>query len=508
MNCSSSNAQLASLIANIGQHGLKSHSGQVEPGDIFVVLPLASPAPTAQNNPDSSKFMAEAINRGANVVLARREQIEAFKQSQAELAAKVNFYEADDSRDSLAKLAVAKYNTGQLPFPLIGITGTNGKTTISYLFEHLYKSCAKNTGVFGTVTYRWPGFEQAAPLTTPDCLSVHSMLAKMRDSGPIAAAFLEVSSHALVQKRVLGLEFAGAIFTNLTQDHLDFHTDMDDYFKAKAKLFFSPYASKNQIAVINSDDTYGKRLLQILPGASRIVSFGLSGRTGDATGHLQHLHGEILSSSRSGLHLRMSFEGHSWEVLSPLVGNYNALNLLSVQALALNFGFKAEDFHCFETFAGTPGRLERVFNPKGLHVFVDYAHSPDALINVQRELKKAGFKRLITVFGCGGNRDRGKRPLMGKAVAEYADVAVLTSDNPRKEDPLEIMDDVRPGLASCPQVIEEVNRARAIALAIEITGPEDALLVAGKGHEDYQIIGDTKYPFSDQKTIEEILLCK
>ncbi len=529
MNKIFSPADFLHLLANVAKYGLKSHSGQVEPGDIFVVLPLASPSGCVENNPDSSKFIADAIERGARVVLAQLEQIEAFQQSNPTLAAKVDFYSVNDSRESLAKLAVAKFNTSPLPFPLIGITGTNGKTTITYLFEHLYKSCGKNTGVFGTVTYRWPGHEQAAPLTTPDCLTVHSMLAKMRDSGPIGAAFLEVSSHALVQKRVLGVEFAGAIFTNLTQDHLDFHTSMEDYFQAKTKLFFSPYAAQNQVAVINSDDPYGRKLLAMLTNAKpdkllnadncakQIISFGLTGNPSQTyagganteTGSThKHLHGEILSSGRSGLQLGMSFEGCTWEISSPLVGNYNALNLLSVQALALNFGFKPSDFKCFENFSGTPGRLERVFNPQNLHIFVDYAHSPDALINVQRELKKAGFKRLITVFGCGGNRDRGKRPLMGAAVAKYADIAVLTSDNPRKEDPLAIMDDVRPGLANCPQVIEEVNRRKAIALAIQATGPEDALLVAGKGHEDYQIIGDTKYPFSDQKIIEEILLCK
>ena len=522
-----SSAQFSRLLANIGQYGLQSHSGQVETGDIFIVLPLASANEEVHNNPHSIKFMANAIERGASVIVARLEQIEAFQKSHPELAAKVDFYQVDDARDSLAQLAVAKFNTNQLPFPLVGITGTNGKTTITYLFEHLYKSCKKNTGVFGTVTYRWPGHEQAAPLTTPDCLTVHSMLAKMRDSGPIAAAFLEVSSHALIQKRVLGLNFAGTIFTNLTQDHLDFHADMEDYFQAKTKLFFSPYAPQNQVVVINSDDPYGRRLLELLAAENRnnldakIVSFGLTGipgkpsQTSNSSGITtflgskhKHLSGEILSSGRNGLHLRMNFEGNSWEISSPLVGNYNALNLLSVQALALNFGFKPSNFKCFENFSGTPGRLERVMNSQNLHVFVDYAHSPDALVNVQRELKKAGFKRLITVFGCGGNRDRGKRPLMGEAVAKYADIAVLTSDNPRNEDPLAIMDDVRPGLAGCPKVIEEVNRRKAIALAIEVTGPEDALLVAGKGHEDYQIIGDTKYPFSDQKIIEEILLCK
>ena len=205
--------------------------------------------------------------------------------------------------------------------------------------------------------------------------------------------------------------------------------------------------------------------------------------------------------------MRMHLEGSKWELRSPLVGAFNASNLLAVQALALALGYKPEQFKVLESFNGVPGRLERIDNPQGLAVFVDYSHTPDALVNAQRTLKDAGFKRLITVFGCGGNRDRGKRPLMGKAVADFADIAVLTSDNPRREDPLAILDDIRPGLASCPQVVEEVDRRKAIAKALALLKPGDALLVAGKGHEDYQIIGETKYPFSDQAVIREVLKC-
>lgn len=489
---------LQKLINSIAGMGLKTHSGQVEPGDIFIAMPGV--------NIDGSKFIAQAISNGAAYIVATATQLQDFTQTSPDRPSNVEFCPIADSRDALALLAMHKFNTNNLKFPVIGITGTNGKTSISYLFEHLYKYANKKVGVMGTVNYRWPGFLEKAPLTTPDCLSVHSMLAAMRDQGNVDAAFLEVSSHALDQKRVLGLQFDGAIFINLTQDHLDYHVNMENYFQAKTKLFFSPYSKQDQIAVINLDDGAGRRLVEILPEGKHIITFGLEQTPQNATHN--HLKGEIISSSTSGLHLRMCLGDATWELKTPLIGSYNASNLLAVQAMALQLGFSADDFECFKNFTGTPGRMERVLNPQGLHIFVDYAHTPDALINVQKELKKVGFKRLITVFGCGGNRDRSKRPLMGQAVASFADIAVLTSDNPRCEDPQAILDDVRPGLANCKQVIEEIDRKKAILRAIELTGAEDALLVAGKGHEDYQIIGNQKFPFSDQQTIQEILLCR
>jgi UDP-N-acetylmuramoyl-L-alanyl-D-glutamate--2,6-diaminopimelate ligase len=350
----------------------------------------------------------------------------------------------------------------------------------------------------GTINYRWPGHEESAPLTTPDCLTLHENLAQMREAG-VEVVVMEVSSHALDQERVAGINFNGAIFTNLSQDHLDYHADMDDYFESKAKLFKAPYG-RSQVAAINADCAYGRKLLG---RHKRALGFGLT----PPEDKRAYVHGEILSLSQQGLHLRMSYKKEKWELESKLVGAFNASNLLAVQALALGLGYRPEQFKALEKFNGVPGRLERIDNPQGLGIFVDYSHTPDALINAQRTLKEAGFKRLITVFGCGGNRDSSKRAPMGKAVAEFADIAVLTSDNPRWEDPLAILDDIRPGLAECPQVVEEIDRRRAIAGAIALMRPGDALLVAGKGHEDYQIIGDVKFPFSDQAVIREILRC-
>ncbi len=492
-------ASISALLPEIALHGLKSHSGQVEPGDIFVALP----------GEKAVEYMAQAANSGAKTIVAREDAAADFKNAYPNLADKLNLCSlpaGTDMRDILAALAAAKFNTAALPFPVIGITGTNGKTTITYLFEHLYTSTGKKAGVMGTINYRWPGHQDKAPLTTPDCLTVHSNLARMRDQGRVDAAFLEVSSHALSQKRVLGVNFDGAVFTNLTQDHLDYHKDMADYFEAKSRLFFPPYAGSAQLAAINRDQDYGRKLLARLPDRPGIIAYGL-GPAPKESSKLQ-LEAEIISCTTAGLHLEMRFKNQTWRLESPLIGAYNAENLLAVQAIALLLGFSPADFVCFKDFPGAPGRLERIENDRGLHVFVDYAHTPDALINVQKELKNVGFKRLITVFGCGGNRDRTKRPLMGAAVAKYADIAILTSDNPRCEEPLAIMQDVLPGLAECPQTIQEEDRKKAIAIGLELAGPDDALLIAGKGHEDYQIIGTTKYPYSDQQVIREILKCK
>lgn len=492
---------LFELAKAVRLRGLKTHSGQVQPGDIFVALPGVKV--------NGAKFMQQALEAGAFAILGEKEEVAAFASGLAS-SSKLKLCGVDEPREALALLAACKYKTRHHNFPVTGITGTNGKTSITYLLEHLYKSVGKRAGVLGTVSYRWPGFEEQAPLTTPDCLSVHAMLARMQNEGRVDAAFLEVSSHALDQQRVLGVKFKAAVFTNLTQDHMDYHAGMEDYFKAKGKLFMPPYAAPDQVAIVNTDDAYGQRLAAELEekGSSKggLITYGL--QKSPLSGQTCHLQGEIISCDRQGIKLGMKFHGNEWQIHSPLVGNYNALNLLAVQALAISQGFEPGDFKALDTFAGTPGRLEKIENPQGLSIFVDYAHTPDALVNVQKVLKQVGFERLITVFGCGGNRDRTKRPLMGKAVADFADVAILTSDNPRLEDPLAIMDDVREGLRGCSHVIEEVDRKKAIAEGIKLMGPRDALLVAGKGHEDYQIIGDKKLPYSDQKVIQEILLCR
>lgn len=461
-------------------------SRKVKAGDVFVAMPGSKAS--------GLTFAGEAVARGASWLVCPAGEAGPLQ----ELYRDCRVVGVDEPSDALWQLARARWQTADLPFRVFGITGTNGKTTCAWLLEYLFLSAGVKTGVIGTVNYRWPGYRQPASLTTPDALELHRLLAGMAEAG-VEAAIMEVSSHALAQMRVGGINFSGAIFTNLTQDHLDYHSGLEDYFRAKARLFLELPFSDKPLA-INSDDPYGRRLLELLPEA---VSYGLrQGLPGR-----KHLLGAVESLSPAGMRLRMRLGSESWLLESRLVGAFNALNLLAVQSLALQTGFSIEDLKCLEHFTGVPGRLERVDNPQGRHVFVDYAHTPDALVNALQALRGAGFKRIITVFGCGGNRDRHKRPLMGKAVAENSDVAVLTSDNPRLEEPEAIMRDVLPGLSRAKKLICEADRRAATEIALGLLGPDDALLIAGKGHEDYQIIGTEKRHYSDQEVARELLGC-
>lgn len=470
------------------QLAVTADSRAVTPGGVFVAVP--------GTKIDGSAFIAQAEASGAAFVVCRPEAV-----SRVTRAVPVA---CDQPRKALGQLAAARYGTSNPGFPLVGVTGTNGKTTVTYLLDHLFSSAGYRTGVIGTVAYRWPGYEREAPMTTPDCMDLHAMLASMKGAG-VAAAFMEVSSHALDQDRVEGLPFAGAVFTNLTQDHLDYHGTFENYFAAKARLF-TELPNADKIMAVGVDSDWGRKLYAAVKDAPGLFGYGLESLPAGID-PARHVRGEIVESGTSGLRLRVSLGKRCWNVSSPLIGGYNAENLLAVQTVALGLGLEPESFACFERFCGVPGRLERILNPQGLDVFVDYAHTPDALVNMLDAVRGAGFGRIVCVFGCGGDRDRTKRPLMGAAVARLADVAVLTSDNPRHEDPEAILADVQPGLAGAREVLVEVDRREAIRKALALLRPGDALVVAGKGHENTQQIGDVKHPFSDQQTIRELLGC-
>ncbi len=420
-----------------------------------------------------------------------------------------------EPRKALWQLAAARYKTEELcqkhTIRIIGVTGTNGKTTSAYILEHLFNRLGHKVGVLGTVSYRWPGHEEPAPLTTPDSLTIHNMLKRMAEAG-VSIVIMEVSSHALLQERVGGIPFAGALFSNLTQDHLDFHKDMEEYFVAKS-LLFTDLPIKNKAIAINTDDTFGARLFELCATPSALA-YGLNNSAHATNSYVQ---GHICSMSTKGIHMRMQWGAHTWELHSPLVGAFNAYNLLGVQSLALGLGVSIKDLAHLENFRGVCGRLERVDNTLHLHVFVDYAHTPDALKNVLQSLRDTGFHKIITVFGCGGNRDKSKRPLMGQAVAQWSDVAVVTSDNPRFEEPEAIIADIIPGIQDCPtareglEIIVEPDRRTATAKALQLLQKPAyagaALLIAGKGHEDYQIIAGVKHDYSDQRIVQEIVAC-
>jgi len=457
---------------------VQTDSRAVRPGEVFVVMPTAGDKAPA--------FLADALAHGAAWIVADHNLCVPGDMPAA-------IVRVDDTAEALGQLAEAYHRTREQAMQVIAVTGTNGKTTVAYLLEGLLSACGRTVGVLGTVAYRWPGTSIDANLTTPGCWRLHELFSHMSNAG-VDTVVMETSSHALHQKRVAGLEFDAAVLTNLTQDHLDYHGDFESYYQAKNLLFKSyPRADKHKAA--NADDPYGLRLLGENPEA-----LGFTLKDADA-GDNSMLRGTLVESTPKGMVLRMEWEGKCWSLNSGLVGAHNASNLLAAQATALGLGLGPADMQPLAAFTGVPGRLERVANAHGLDVFVDYAHTPDALLNVQRALRDAGFKRLVTVFGCGGNRDRSKRPLMGQAVAQLSDICVLTSDNPRHEDPLEIINDVRPGLAGAKQTVEDADRYAAMVKAVTLLQPGDALLVAGKGHEAYQQVGDVKHPFSDVEAI-------
>lgn len=470
-------AETAQKRLNVCQDSRKAGSG-----DIFVVI--------SGNNSDGADYLADALARDVAFVVAPAAVLQG-----RDLPGNVTAVPHEAPRRALWQLAAARYGTMQSPMRIIGITGTNGKTTISYLLEHLFASCGHKAGVMGTVSYRWPGKSISAPLTTPDSLTIHSLLAEMREDG-VDTVIMEVSSHALDQERVGGIPFSAAIFTNLTQDHLDYHKDIDSYFNIKSRLFLD-LPKKEKYCVINADDPYGSLLLQKCQSA---IAYGTK-----VDGRENFLAVDVLGHGPQGSNLRFFNREAEWEIHSRLVGRFNISNLMAAQAAALGLGLRPQDLEALESFPGVPGRLEKVDNARGLHVFVDYAHTPDALQNVLLALREVGFARIVTVFGCGGNRDRTKRPLMGEAVSRYSDVAIVTSDNPRFEDPEAIIADIMPGMVKAGECHVEADRRKATGLALSLLGPDDALLIAGKGHEDYQIINDVKHHYSDQETVRELL---
>ncbi len=485
-------------------------SRKVLPGDIFVALPTPS-GPANPKKDESFKHVIDAFQRGASTLVCQPGQEIAATPYLGSETDRNEQVVLNNPRYALGEIAKALY--GEPDFPLIGITGTNGKTTCAFMLEYLLNHhplpkkeggfYAPKTGLMGTIFYRWPHHCQEAPLTTPDCLTLHQSLHSM-GLEKVGAAIMEVSSHALHQERVAGLSFSGALFTNLTQDHLDYHLDMEDYFAAKAALFRTqPFPDKAM--AINGDDPYGRRLLEEFPTAWAYFLL----KEGDQPTYTHtgpSLTGTLLSLTPNGFHLAVRYvqadKTLEWEIKSPLVGEHNAANMLGVMAMALALGMKHSHLACLAQFTGVPGRLERIAPESGKALFVDYSHTPDALSHAISSLRNSGFTRIITVFGCGGDRDRKKRPLMGQIAAELSDIAVLTSDNPRTEDPEQIMDDV--ALSSAPNHYREADRKKAIALAFNLMQEGDALLVAGKGHENYQIIGTTKHHLSDAETLLEL----
>ena len=458
-------------------------SREVGPGALFFALVGAAQ--------DGHAFAAEAAAKGAVAVVAEREVA----------CAPAAFLVAPSSRRAMAIAAANFHGRPADGLRVAGVTGTNGKTTITYLVETCARTAGLPIGVLGTISWRYPGAERPATHTTPESTAIQAALAEMRAAGA-RAAVLEVSSHALAQERVAGIRFAVAGFTNLTRDHLDFHGDMERYFAAKRRLF-AEHLAPDGTAVVNARDPYGARLADQLGPGRRVWRYG--------TRAADDLRAEGLSLGLDGIRATLATPAGAIEVHSPLVGAHNVENLLCAAGLALALGVPQDAVgRGLSTSRGAPGRLERV-DGRGVSVFVDYAHTDDALARALEALRALSPRRLLCLFGCGGDRDPGKRPLMGAVAAKGADLAIVTSDNPRTERPGAIIDAILPGLerAGMRRVtpaeasggaggyLVEADRRAAIALAVGLARERDAVLLAGKGHEDYQIVGATKHPLSD-----------
>jgi UDP-N-acetylmuramoyl-L-alanyl-D-glutamate--2,6-diaminopimelate ligase len=397
-------------------------------------------------------------------------------------------------------LAAAFWGEPSQRLALIGVTGTNGKTTTTHLIEHLAAHAGQAPALFGTLVNRWPGQSATAQHTTAFADLLQGQLAQAAAAGAQLAA-MEVSSHALDQERVAGCRFAGAVFTNLTQDHLDYHPSMQAYFEAKARLFAPPLlASGAARAVVNADDPWGAQLADRLAGACWRCS-------------LQDPAAELfidgLQMDGQGVGGTLHSPCGSGGFRSPLVGRFNLMNLLQAVGALLQRGLPLSLLlEGLASFRGVPGRMERVGSGMSFvlpAVLVDYAHTPDGLDNALQACRPFTRGRLICVFGCGGDRDRSKRPQMGAIAARLADRVVVTSDNPRTEDPQQILADVVAGIPAGSALQVEADRAQAIATAIAAAGADDLVLIAGKGHEDYQILGTTKIHFDDREEAEKAL---
>src|SRR6266581_3146883 len=430
---------------------------------------------------DGHDFIGQAVEKGAAVIVAER----------AEKHPRATCVVVENTRRALADLSARFFNFPTRKLKLAAVTGTNGKTTTTFLIKYICEKAGTRCGLLGTVRYEIGERVLPAARTTPESLDLQELLAQIANAGCRAAA-MEVSSHALAQERTRGIEWDVAVFTNLTQDHLDYHGTMEKYFEAKVKLFKQlplQQKKKKPAAIINIDDRYGRQLIEKIDKKVSAVTFGMGSRADFRASNYRMEFG--------GTSYQLDARGKSYLVRVPLIGRFNVANSLAALAAAnaLGIGLR-EAVLSLAKSPQVPGRLEIVPAKRQFQVFVDYAHTPDALLNVLKTLRELEPRRLVVVFGCGGNRDRQKRPLMAEVVERNADYAIVTSDNPRREDPAAIIADTEKGFR-LHHYEKIVDRAEAIARAVELAHPRDIVLIAGKGHEAYQEFADRTVPFDD-----------
>ena len=458
-------------------------SRRVKPGTLFVAL--------KGEKVDGAAFVEKAVAAGAEAVVSE----------EAEIKTRATNITVADARNALADLGAAFFQHPARALKIAGVTGTNGKTTTAFLIKHICEAALLRCGLIGTVRYEVGDRILPASRTTPESLDLHDLLWQMRSAG-CKAAVMEVSSHALMQARVRGVEFDAAVFTNLTQDHLDYHKTMEAYFEAKTRLFkgLAQQAKKKGQAVINLDDRYGAMLAQRFGKEVPVVTYGVG------------VHADFRASNVRidfhGTSYQLDAGGRSYLVRLPLIGQFNVYNSLAALAAANVMGVDVRSgVLALANATAVPGRLEAVPAQRQFRIFVDYAHTDDALLNVIKTCRELNPGRLIVVFGCGGNRDKTKRPRMGAVVDQHADYGIVTSDNPRKEDPLAIIEDIKPGMKRGSfEIIPD--RREAIFKAVAMAQPRDIILIAGKGHETYQEFADHTAPFDDAAVAREALEAK
>ena len=475
--------------------GIYYDSRKVSQGGLFVAIPGLKH--------DGHGFIPEVYKRGAIAVVGEKRK----ENLPDNVPSNLTYIQVKRSRRALAQLATAFYGHPSRNLVLVGITGTNGKTTTSFLLESIFRAWNKRAGVIGTINYRYAGIKEKAPVTTPESLDLQELFARMLKHG-VSHVVMEVSSHALDLDRVYGCDFDAAVFTNLSQDHLDYHENLDTYFKCKLKLFCEHLAEsqvQQPIAVVNIDDKYG----QHIPNEPfyRMITYSLE-RGAD-------IYPVEWKVDGLGINAVLDTPSGKMEIRSPLLGRLNLYNIMAAVGTSVGLAVPTEAIRKgLANISRVSGRLENVPNDLGISVIVDYAHTPDAMEKALECVKEFCEGRLIVVFGCGGDRDRTKRPLMGEVAARYGDIVIVTSDNPRSEDPMRIIEDIRVGVerggchflsgieeikAGLSGYVVEPDRKKAIWFAIELAEKGDLVFIGGKGHEDYQILGDRIIHFDDRE---------
>jgi len=463
---------------------LTASSREAAPGMLFAAI--------RGTTIDGHRFINDALAAGVKAILAETAP-------PADLDPSITWLHVPDSRSALSTLASVMAGHPWKDLAIAGVTGTNGKTTTAFLIHHVMKTQWHRAGLLGTILVDDGETSAPAKHTTPGSIELSALLSDMRDNGCRGLA-MEVSSHGIHQKRISAIGFDACVFTNLTQDHLDYHGTLEDYYQAKADWFLSLAANplgKKPVAVINTDDAHGLDLASSLDGKMPVVRYGFNV-------HCDFRANNFRQNPR-GMEFELTAKGKSFLVRAPLIGRFNVYNLVAAIAAANACGIRPrESVAAIANAPQVPGRMENVGNAGGATVFVDYAHTPDAIENACRTLKELNPRRLITIFGCGGDRDKGKRPLMAAAAARHSDAVVITSDNPRSEDPLAIIREIEPGMGGKGHITIP-DRAEAIAHAVKNALSGDIILIAGKGHETTQTFANETIDFDDRKHASKAL---